>query len=176
MNDVMTSLQDMSSLHQSSPPARAESPPGVWSPDAYDLVRKKSMQDHRAQSAMGFAQHERAQSSLGFANHYQPYEDVRSKTPAQPSSRQGKGGIDDYVQRMEKQLRHAPSFSSENPPQPPLKGAQYGASHVSYLSINISIVWSRNMAGDSTFERFWTLSKSWDQMGNIRASFSRLWG
>ncbi|CAK4033114.1 cytokinesis 3 [Lecanosticta acicola] len=127
MNDVMNSLQDMSSLHQSSPPAQAESPPNVWSPDAFELVRKKSMQENRAQSSMGFAPQHRAQSSLGLANHYQGYEDVRSKTPSLPSSRQGRGGLDDYVQRMESQLRHAPSFSSEHPPQPPLKGTQYRA-------------------------------------------------
>ncbi|KAK4501975.1 hypothetical protein PRZ48_007785 [Zasmidium cellare] len=125
MNDVMTSLEDMSALQSSPPPPpppRSKTPSNVWSPDEFEDVRSQS----RAQSSMGFAQPARAQSSLGF-DAGDPYGMPRTKTPSLPSSRDGPLRVDNYVQRMEHQLRQMPSYSSDQPPQPPLKGAQYSA-------------------------------------------------
>ncbi|KAK4622641.1 cytokinesis protein 3 [Fulvia fulva] len=125
MNDVMSSLQDMS-VFQPSSPVRADTPPKVWSPDTFEDVRSQT----RAQSSMGFALQDRAQSSMGFAmpDQAQAYGGARSKTPSLPSSRDGPTSIESYVRRMEHQLKQAPSFSSDHPPMPPLKGAQYAAS------------------------------------------------
>lgn len=114
MNDVMSSLQDMSVLQQRGVPLRDDPPASVWSPDEFEMVRTKS-------------QHQRAQSSLGFYNRSN-FEDV---TPSDPPSRDGQPQLDDFVQRMEHQLRHTRStisYSSDNPPAPPLKGSQYGTS------------------------------------------------
>lgn len=124
MNDVMSSLQDMSVLQQS--PSRGP-PSDVWSPEAFDVVRSNSQAQHRARSAMGFAGHDnhihRAQSSLGFAtqDQYHGYEEPRSKTPSLPSSRNGPPRVNDYADHLEQQLRQF----AEQPPQPPLKGAQF---------------------------------------------------
>lgn len=128
MNDVMSSLHDMSILQQDSPTARPETPPDVWSPDAFDQVRTQSRQQMRPQSTLGFARHE---------ERYQP--ETRSKTPSLPSSRDGPPELNNYVTRMEHKLRHAHSSSlggpsemflqnddADQPPAPPLKGSQYG--------------------------------------------------
>ncbi|KAI7505440.1 hypothetical protein KC347_g7985 [Hortaea werneckii] len=121
MNDVMSSLQDMSMYQDSeaSPsqekPDRAPTPTNVWSPDEFELVRRKSRVQHRAQSSLGFNPD----------NRYAAEED--EQTSSIPSSRDGPPVLGNYVQRMERQLRHAPSNVSgvsDVPPQPPLKGSQ----------------------------------------------------
>ena len=118
MNDVMSSLQDMSVLQQSGQPLRHDVAADVWSPEAFELVRTQSQQ--------------RAQSSLGFArsNHYYGGDGTESQTPSLPSSRDGPPQLNDFVQRMERQLRHTQSnisYSSDNPPAPPLKGSQFSS-------------------------------------------------
>ena len=124
MNDVMSSLQDMSVFQQSSPAPAQErgkqvSPAGVWSPDAYDDVRSQSRQYMRAQSSLGFASQD---DELFMAT------ESEDQTPSLPSSRDGPPVLDTYVQRMERQLRRQSSAASERPPQLPLKGTQYASS------------------------------------------------
>ncbi|KAK5166518.1 uncharacterized protein LTR77_008061 [Saxophila tyrrhenica] len=121
MNDVMSSLQDMSVLQRDGVPLRNEAPVNVWSPDEFEMVRTRSQQQHqRAQSSLGFTS--RQNSTHGYGG---------SQTPSVPSSRDGPPQLEDFVQRMERQLRHTKSnisYSSDNPPAPPLKGSQYATS------------------------------------------------
>lgn len=107
MNDVMSSLQDMSMVQSESPERRATTS-GVWSPDEFDIVRSNSRQQMRAQSSLGFAH-----GSFG----------ERVEEPSLPSSRDGPPDLGNFVQRMERQLQHHPS-NSEHAPAPPLKGHQ----------------------------------------------------
>lgn len=126
MNDVMSSLHDMSMYQDDSElqepvaePSRSTTPGNVWSPDEFELVRSRSQ-----------AQHQRAQSTLGFATQDQYHGGPDSRTPSLPSSRDGPPELENYVQRMERDLRHTrsqASCASDQPPQPPLKGSQYQA-------------------------------------------------
>jgi len=123
MNDVMSSLHDMSVYQNDElqlPPAAAPSQPqpssNIWSPDEFELVRRQSQ-----------VEHQRAQSSLGFAADDR-YADENDEAPSIPSSRDGPPELGNYVQRMDRQLRHVQSnvsYSSDRPPQPPPKGSQY---------------------------------------------------
>jgi hypothetical protein len=109
MNDVMSSLQDMSMYGESSEeqpgsqPMVPTSAGDIWSPDEFELVRSRSQQ-----------QNQRAQSSLGFddGQHYSGFD--RTKTPSLPSSRDGPPELGNYVQRMEHQLRHLQSNISHS--------------------------------------------------------------
>ncbi|KAK4539719.1 hypothetical protein LTR36_010430 [Oleoguttula mirabilis] len=122
MNDVMSSLHDMSvyqdsELQLQSQPARPVS--NIWSPDEFELVRRQSRQ-----------QHQRAQSSLGFATDDRYDRGRETQTPSLPSSREGPPELGNHVQRMDRQLRHVQSnlsYASDQPPRPPLKGAEYQA-------------------------------------------------
>lgn len=121
MNDVMSSLQDMSVFPQSQQPDRAHSPPAVWSPDAFEITRSQSIAQQRAQSSLGFVR----------SDEYDRFIDTESRTSSMPSSRDGLPQLDTYVQRMEKQLRHTQSTTSHSssiPPMPPPKGPQYSTS------------------------------------------------
>ncbi|KAF2769768.1 hypothetical protein EJ03DRAFT_88103 [Teratosphaeria nubilosa] len=121
MNDVMSSLQDMSmyqdagEIHQRDAPERPKTPGGIWSPDEFELVRTRSQ-----------IQSQRAQSSLGFApRNFYAHDDGEGSLP---SSRDGPPELSNYVSRMERQLRHQTStipHTAELPPQPPLKGTQF---------------------------------------------------
>ncbi|KAF2719019.1 hypothetical protein K431DRAFT_123451 [Polychaeton citri CBS 116435] len=126
INDVMSSLHDMSFQRteeeiQSRP---TTSGTDVWSPDEFELVRRRSQQEHQ-----------RAQSSLGFSANDQPHiiheKDEHSGVFTQ-SSRTPVPELEDYVTRMEHQLGHQKSFSDvgsryypDQRPAPPLKGSQY---------------------------------------------------
>ena len=116
MNDVMSSLQDMSVFQRSAAEAQSNTPPTVWSPDAFEIVRRQSRQSQRPQSSLGLT---RGSSHYGRDG---------TETPSLPSSRDGPPQLDNFVQRMERQLRHTQSnvsYSSDNPPAPPLKGSQF---------------------------------------------------
>ncbi|GIZ47358.1 hypothetical protein CKM354_001045100 [Cercospora kikuchii] len=115
MNDVMSSLHDMSSFTQSPPPLeREKSPPNVWSPEAFEEIRSSTREQSRAQSSLGFATH-------------QLYDDLDVPKSLTPSLSKTEGNkVNTYVERMERQLRHAKSFS-EQAPEPPLKDAQYSS-------------------------------------------------
>ncbi|KAK3073360.1 hypothetical protein LTR53_005156 [Teratosphaeriaceae sp. CCFEE 6253] len=123
MNDVMSSLHDMSMYQEPDemPPPPGPSgpitPANIWSPDEFELVRSQSKQ-----------QHQRAQSTIGFATQGNYFERQTFKTPSLPSSREGLPVLDSHVQRMERQVRHVKSNisrTSSQAPEPPLKGTQY---------------------------------------------------
>ncbi|KAK1056189.1 hypothetical protein LTR74_015100 [Friedmanniomyces endolithicus] len=126
MNDVMSSLHDMSMYQDPTdmpppPLPRAHiTPTNIWSPDEFELVRSRSK-----------AQHQRAQSSMGFAAQESYIEHRPTKTPSLPTSRDGPPELENYVQRMERKLRHVQSnvsHSNSQPPEPPLKGTQFATS------------------------------------------------
>ncbi|KAK1043906.1 hypothetical protein LTS16_007749 [Friedmanniomyces endolithicus] len=126
MNDVMSSLHDMSMYQDPTdvPPPPLPSGPiitaNIWSPDEFELVRSRSQ-----------AQHQRAQSSMGFAGQDDYFQHRHDKTPSLPTSRDGPPELENYVQRMERKLRHVQSnvsHSSGQPPEPPLKGSQFATS------------------------------------------------
>lgn len=116
MGDVMSALQDMS---VSSPGERA-TPPGVWSPEAFDEVYKAS------------ARKARAQTSIGISNDSGFY-DGEGDDPSQAFD-DGPPQVHNYVQRMESRLRRMhqqesrkndelfmPGNASDQPPAVPPK-------------------------------------------------------
>jgi hypothetical protein len=119
MNDVMSSLHDMSMYGDSSEvqfrPAstRPATAGNIWSPAEFEMVRTRSqLQSQRSQSALGYSQ-----------NDFPSADEIESP----PSSRDGPLVLGNYVQRMERQLQHTQFDASEPdvPPQPPLKGTQF---------------------------------------------------
>ncbi|WPG98413.1 hypothetical protein R9X50_00120300 [Acrodontium crateriforme] len=133
MNDVMTSLDDMGMYHNGAQhedeipePDRYETN-SVWSPDAFELVRKKSQQQHqRAHSAIGLNSH------LNYPNEPQQrhseYDDLDSGLPNIPPSTNKPSHLGSYVTRMEHQLRHAHSASvvqDQVHPHPPPRASQF---------------------------------------------------
>lgn len=108
MNDVMSSLHDMSSVAgRSSPPPGPESPSQIWSPDAFDLIRSRSAHQARAKSAMDMYRREASPNRL--AN----VQEDQDSNPSAPPSRDGPPQLQDYVQRMESRLRRTKSSGSE---------------------------------------------------------------
>ncbi|KAK5148334.1 hypothetical protein LTR04_000674, partial [Oleoguttula sp. CCFEE 6159] len=126
MNDVMSSLQDMSMSRQSPSPERPQTSTSVWSPEAFDQVYMASALK-RPQSAMGLSTRAEQRARNGDA-----YSD---STPSLPSSRDGQTQLNNYVQRMENRLREVQSQrhldnrfrerEAMGPPAPPLKGPQH---------------------------------------------------
>lgn len=99
MNDIMTSLKDMSSVYSpSSPPTQPDVSPNVWSPESFTHFHSTSTQPPRARSAMDL--HTR-QPSLADINH----EDA---IPIMSATRDAPVTVGNYVQRMENNLRHDP--------------------------------------------------------------------
>nr|POE87600.1 cytokinesis protein 3 [Quercus suber] len=116
----MSSLHDMSidsdaNEHERNRQQLNSPAPNIWSPDEYELVRNQSHRQHRQQLPEPVDD-----------NHALPVNRVSSSPPFQDAQTK----LSDYVQRMEQELGHAQSedvYTSEDPPQPPLKGAQYTA-------------------------------------------------
>ncbi|GAB7330583.1 hypothetical protein MBLNU13_g02169t1 [Cladosporium sp. NU13] len=104
MNDVMSSLHDMS-LVQDTPPAMRPSSANVWSPDEYEHVRANSRDQMRAHSSLGFRSHEQYYDGDGI--------------PSLPASRDGPQQIGDFVQRMGQSLQHTRSDPHADQPPPP---------------------------------------------------------
>jgi len=142
MNDVMSSLQDMSMYADgggSHMLQERQTLGDVWSPDEFEVVRSKSQQQSR----------QRAQSSLGFASREQYGEEAQDSPPC---SREGTHALGNYVERMERQLRNArsnASCTSDMPPQPPLKGTQF----TSEFEQAVPSAYSSNSNQDSSFPR-----------------------
>jgi hypothetical protein len=108
MADVMSSLHDMSSVAgRSSPAPGPESPNGVWSPDAFDLIRSRSAHQARAKSAM--AMYRREASPNGLAN----VQEDQHSIPSLPPSRDGPPALNEYVSRMESRLRRTKSSGAD---------------------------------------------------------------
>ncbi|THV97182.1 hypothetical protein D6C99_08611 [Aureobasidium pullulans] len=108
MNDVMSSLHDMSSVAgRSSPAPGPESPNGIWSPDAFDLIRSRSAHQARAKSAMDMYRREASPNRLD------DVQEDHDSIPSLPPSRDGPPALDEYVSRMETRLRRTKSSGSE---------------------------------------------------------------
>lgn len=106
MNDVMSSLHDMS-LVQESPSGARPTSADIWGPDEYEHIRTNSRDQMRAHS------------SLGFSSHEQYYgRDDSPGIPSLPTSRDGPQRMDEFAQRMGQRLQHARADSC--PDQPPL--------------------------------------------------------
>ena len=109
MNDVMSSLQDMSFMQDTTPAQRPATASSVWSPDEYEHIRSNSRDQMRAHSSLGFARHEQ----------YYGHEDG-TRTPSLPSSREGPPQMDDFVHSMGQKLQQPRSkFAHDQPPLPP---------------------------------------------------------
>ncbi|KAH0402002.1 hypothetical protein KCU89_g3589, partial [Aureobasidium melanogenum] len=108
MADVMSSLHDMSSVAgRSSPAPGPESPNGIWSPDAFDLIRSRSAHQARAKSAMDMYRREASPNRL--AN----VQETQDSIPSLPPSRDGPPALDEYVTRMESRLRRTKSTGAD---------------------------------------------------------------
>ncbi|KAG8628251.1 hypothetical protein KVT40_004124 [Elsinoe batatas] len=91
MNEVMSSLHDMSGIAREPSPAPPV-PRSVWAPDAFDELATQSHQPSRAHSALGLSRHYQSNDS--------------DSNPSLPPSRDGPPVLSNYVQRMEQRLRH----------------------------------------------------------------------
>ena len=92
MNDVMTSLQDMTMSRSGNSSNEPKTPPNIWSPEAFDQVYQAS------------SKRARAQTSLGIGNQDEPviqddFEDSNACDDDGPPQ------VHNYVQRMESRLR-----------------------------------------------------------------------
>ncbi|KAH0074607.1 hypothetical protein KCU66_g21626, partial [Aureobasidium melanogenum] len=118
MADVMSSLHDMSSVAgRSSPAPGPESPNGIWSPDAFDLIRSRSAHQARAKSAMDMYRREASPNPL--AN----VQETQDSIPSLPPSRDGPPALDEHLIRMESRLRRTKSTGADL--QTVGSGAQY---------------------------------------------------
>jgi bifunctional glutamyl/prolyl-tRNA synthetase len=117
MNDVMTSLQDMTMSRSANSPDEPATPSAPWSPDAFDQVYQASAKKVRAQSAVEVG------SQVG-----QDEDDL---------DEEGIPNVNNYVKRMESRLRRMKEqeaakkeelFMSDDPggrPTVPLKSSSY---------------------------------------------------
>lgn len=126
MNDIMSSLNDMSSVAGRSSPPQPNTPSNMWSPDAFSQFHSHSTQPLRAQSAM-------ATRTRPDTAPFMPTQGTES-IPSLPSSRDGPATVGNYVQRMENRLRHsqssgtALSSSFQDQSRPMSRGhSQYGS-------------------------------------------------
>ncbi|EUC33350.1 hypothetical protein COCCADRAFT_36814 [Bipolaris zeicola 26-R-13] len=87
MNDVMSSLQDMTTTQSNESPEQVPSPSNPWSPEAFDQVYQASAQKVRAQSAMD------------------PDDDDDDEAPPD---------VNNYMQRMESRLRRMQQQEKNN--------------------------------------------------------------
>jgi len=110
MNDVMSSLQDMTTSRSNESPVDSGTPSVPWSPDAYDQVYQASAKKVRAQSA------------LDHESHAAPDDDEDGVSDVNNS----------YVKRMESRLKRMKALENANneelamsspPPPVPLKNS-----------------------------------------------------
>ncbi|KAF2260638.1 glutamyl-tRNA synthetase [Lojkania enalia] len=92
MNDVMSSLQDMSMSRSGNSPDEPATPPNIWSPEAFDQVYQASAKKARAQTALGI----KSQTALSDEDNF----DLRNS-----QFDDGPPQVHSYVQRMESRLR-----------------------------------------------------------------------
>ncbi|KAI9760539.1 MAG: hypothetical protein M4579_001624 [Chaenotheca gracillima] len=102
MEDVMSSLHDMSVAHESPTPQRSRSPVNPWSPEEFDMTYRQSVSRRKR----------RPRSSLGIGREeYQDDQDEEDDVASRNAQLQvedtplGPPQIDDYVERMETRLR-----------------------------------------------------------------------
>jgi len=113
MNDVMSSLQDMTMSRSANSPDEPATPSQPWSPDAFDQVYQASAKKVRAQSAM------EAESQAG------QVDDLDDE---------GIPNVNNYVKRMESRLKRLQEQDKANqgvsngmPPPVPLKNGPHRA-------------------------------------------------
>ncbi|KAJ9659562.1 hypothetical protein H2201_007311 [Coniosporium apollinis] len=123
MNDVMSSLEDMTAA-RSPTPEPPRQPQSVWSPEAFEQVYTKEKKM-------------RPRTSLGIgAQEEDPEDDVYNTDSGYQTQHDGPPQIHNYVQRMESRLRKmqqegqsrpqtGSSQSSGEPPAPPPKHKSY---------------------------------------------------
>jgi bifunctional glutamyl/prolyl-tRNA synthetase len=120
MNDVMSSLQDMTMSKSANSPDEPATPSHPWSPEAFDQVYQASAKKVRAQSAIEV--------------------DSQAGPGEEDLDEEGIPNVDNYVKRMESRLRRMKQqeqakneelFMSNDPnghpPPVPLKSASYRA-------------------------------------------------
>lgn len=104
MNDVMSSLQDMSTSRSGTSPDEPATPPNVWSPEAFDQVYHASAKKLRPRTSLGIGgQEEYDEQDDGYQD-TRPYHSQLDDGPPQ---------VHNYVQRMESRLRRLQQ--EENP-------------------------------------------------------------
>lgn len=132
MNDVMESLQDMSLSRQGSPEEPA-TPPSVWSPEAFDIVRKESKMKARPATAVGVGM------DSGYGSEDNVYTLQKIQQRRMDTRDEEDPQLSSYVRRMESRLRKMHEAGEHNmdsavrpadddpAPAPPLKGQQFQA-------------------------------------------------
>lgn len=104
MNDVMSSLQDMSISRSGTSPDEPATPPNIWSPEAFDQVYHASAKKLRPRTSLGIGgQEEYDEQDDGYQD-TRPYHSQFDDGPPQ---------VHNYVQRMESRLRRLQQ--EENP-------------------------------------------------------------
>lgn len=107
MNDVISSLHDMSATGQTPPPQLPAANDDPWSPEAFEqLTTRSNPSPNRAKSQYGSAR------SHGPGNAGQHGDDLVSN-PSTTASQMGPPQLSNYVQRMEHRLRHAKSAAAD---------------------------------------------------------------
>lgn len=93
MNDVMSSLQDMSIPQRHTAPLQPEEPPSVWSPEAFDQFHGPNAGQPRALTSMGIVTRQEEQYEEVEQEDFNAYQD------------DGPPEVSTYVHRMENRLR-----------------------------------------------------------------------
>ena len=110
MNDVMSSLDGMGIQDDDNEQERDGSPPAMWGPDDYEIVRSNSAREGRPHTSIGLTnfhnphQQEAAQGDPVFENG--DATDDPFAFPELSSSRREPPRLNTYVQRMEERLRN----------------------------------------------------------------------
>ncbi|KAK3059411.1 hypothetical protein LTS18_010937, partial [Coniosporium uncinatum] len=96
MNDVMSSLQDMGTRDRSPSPEEKEpdTPPNVWSPEAFGEIYTASAKKHQANTSIGHGFH----GDSGYGTNDEHQENMQRFKDVEPPQLQS------YVQRMESRL------------------------------------------------------------------------
>lgn len=131
MNDVMESLQDMSLSRQGSP-EEPSTPPSVWSPEAFDMVRKESKMKARPATSVGIGM------DSGYGSEDNVFTLQKLERQRMDAREEEDPQLSSYVRRMESRLRKMheageysmdsvvrPTDDGDPAPAPPLKGSQY---------------------------------------------------
>ena len=124
MDDVMSSLEDMSMTRQHEEPNESSFNP--WSPEAFDeIARPPQRPDPRPMSSLGLG--------AGGSNYSQTMQNYSSRHNSPDRYQDGPPQLETYVQRMESRLRrmngspergHGANAGSD-PPEPPPKNSPF---------------------------------------------------
>jgi bifunctional glutamyl/prolyl-tRNA synthetase len=118
MNDVMSSLHTMSLSRTSSPGLDdgSQTPPNVWSPEAFDMIHQKPTRKTRPRTSLG----------LNGGHGDDDYEDDNNypDNPDSFGSQEHDTRVASYVERMESRLKrlHEQGYQDMGPTPPPKNG------------------------------------------------------